>query len=344
MTERLSDKLHEFLKTCEGRDVDLNYLRKELHIDPSSPSDANLRVLMTTTMVEKKLVVPSGKRDGIYHVVKSVSPIALFSVKRERRPVFNLNFPYDFDRQMELDFAENVIIREGDLITLGGVKSKGKTTLCLNFTARNVDIYPVLMGNEYSILVSDELTGTEYYEPAPRFYNRMDDMKEYTQWTDEEGNDKVTLLPVNADYAQHVVKNRLNIIDWVNLDGDKSYDISKVLGGIKSNIGRGVAIVALQKGEGAVNPRGGQYVRDFSDLEILLDGFGESEDDVMLTIKGCKEKTAPIVSRTYAYTIVGNGTKIINFREVKECPDCRGSKYVRQQKCVTCQGRGKTDR
>ena len=34
MPDRLSDKLKEFLATCEGKDVSLTYLRNELRIDP----------------------------------------------------------------------------------------------------------------------------------------------------------------------------------------------------------------------------------------------------------------------------------------------------------------------
>jgi len=343
MTERLSDRLRDFLKTAQGKDVDLAYLRRELHIDPNSSADANLRTLLSGILTKEKLVRGSGRRDGVYKVIKQVQPVRVFVPGRERRPKFELWFPKDAETQMELSFAGHVVVREGDLITLGGVKSKGKTTLCLGFTGANIDKGPVLMGNEYTQLVPSE-NGEDVYEPAPRFFNRLDTMKEWVEWTDEEGYDKFTLLPVMDDYAEHVVKDKINIIDWINLDGDKSYDISKVLGSIKANIGRGVAIVALQKGEGAVNPRGGQFVRDFSDLEILLDGFGDNEDDILLTIKGCKEKTAPIVGKSYAYTIINNGTQIYNFREVKKCSTCRGSGYTKGGECDTCYGKKWVDK
>jgi len=328
---RLSDKLREYLQGAQGRVVNLRDIRSELKIDPTSPEWESCGREMRR-LVAEKIVRPSGRNDGIYKVVTQVQPVRVFADGRERRPIFDLRWPEDRERGMPLEFTEHVVIREGDLITVGGVKSRGKTTLCINLAAENVDKKPILMGNEYTIFTKG------IYEPAPRFFNRLALMREWVEWTDGDGSDKFVLLPVKEDYAEHIVEDRINIIDWINLDGNQLYDISKVLGDIKSALGRGIAIVALQKGEGAVNPRGGQFVRDFSDVEILLDGFGDTEDDVLLTIKGCKEKTAPIVGRSYAFTITREGTEIWNFREVKKCPTCRGSGYVKGGTCDDCYG------
>jgi len=338
------------------KEITLAELRKEFGIKQGDKSFDEIRNIMwqlaeRTDSYEYKgdeyVIKSTGQRNGVYKVIKKVKPVAVFSVERERRPAFQLIFPKDFETQMELDFAEHIVIREGDLVTLGGVKSKGKTTLCLNFCAENLDKHPVLMGNEYTVLVSNNgeepLNTEERFEPAPRFLNRLDIMGKWFTWSDEHGADKFSLFPIRSDYAEYIVKDRINIIDWINLAGDKSYDIGKVLEGIKSNLGRGVAIIALQKGEGAVNPRGGQFVRDFSDVEILLDGYGDNDDDVLLTLKGAKEKHKPIVGKTYAYRIGDSGTKIFNFREVKKCPTCYGKGYKSNGKCDTCYGTGYQD-
>ena len=338
MTERLSDKVREYIKPIQGRTINIHTVRQELKIDPTSPAYEGIRVVFHR-LVEEKLLRPSGKKDGEYKVVQQVLPVQVYGQPRERRPVFNLIFPRAWDTGMMLDFAEHVVVREGDLITIGGVKSTGKTTLCILFCAENANLHPVLMGNEYTVSVEGK------FEPSPRFLNRLDRIaQDGILWVDEDGMDKFKLLPIKEDYAEHVEKDKINIIDWINLDGDKSYDISKVLGSIKESIGRGVAIVALQKGEGAVNPRGGQYVRDYSDLEIILDSFSEFQDDILLTLKGCKEKTAPIVGKTYAYTIQADGTEIINFREVVKCADCFGRKIIQNKPCSRCRGTGYMDK
>lgn len=335
--QRLSDRIIDYLATAQGRVVYLTDIRQYLKIEPGSSDDANLRTQMATTMVKRKVVSPSGRKDGGYKVITQVSPVKVFSVDRQRRDPFDLWFPRDWSTGMELSFAEHIVIREGDLITIGGTKSSGKTNLCLSFLAENIDRTPVLMGNEYTVLVED------VYEPAPRFLARLDRMAEWVQWVNGTGLDKFSLLPVRDDYAEHIISGRLNIIDWINLDAGVLYDIGKVLEGLKKNNGRGVTIAALQKGEGATNPRGGQFVRDFSDVEILLDIFGKNPSDVLLTIKGVKEANKPIVGKTFAYTIGEAGTKLFNFREVVKCNGCNGSGKYKGYECDRCFGSGWLD-
>lgn len=321
--ERLIDRLRDYLQLSQGKVVNLKDLRTYFRIESGSSDDTLLRTHMSTTLVKDRTIRSSGKGDGFYKVVRQVKPVQVFDKSRERRPPFKLILPCDKYGE-EMAFAKYIVIREGDLISIGGVKSKGKTALCLLIAAENIDEGPVLMGNEYTVLVKDR------YEPAPRFLHRLDRMSEWVEWVNGDGSDKFTLLPVRDDYAEHIVKDKLNIIDWINLDANALYDIGKVLEDIKANLGRGVAIVALQKGEDYTNPRGGQFVRDFSDVEILLDGFGSCEDDILLTLKGVKEKTAPIVGRKYAYTIINGGTQIDNFREVIKCGACYGKKWRKQ--------------
>ena len=324
-----TSEVRDLLAHFHGQEITLDKARSELQILRGTKSFDAIRNIFLQ-LAEAKVIRYISR--GNYKVIMPVSPVSVYGVDRERRPPFELIFPKDFDTGMEMNFMEHVIIREGDLITLGGVKSKSKTTICMAICGENIDKNPVLMGNEYTIM------GENGYEPAPRFLSRMDTMSEWVDWTNGDGDDKFTLMPVHDDYVEHIVKNRLNIIDWINIDAGKLYDIGRVLEGIKGVLGRGVAVVALQKGEDSFNPRGGQFVRDFSDLEILLDGFGDSSDDILLTIKGAKEKTSPIVGNRYAYTVGGNGTKIINFREVKQCSTCYGKGYTKTGKCDICFG------
>ncbi len=340
MTEPVTKELIEKWLLLEEEEFYLKDFRVKHNIDPES----SVLGVTFNRMVEDRKLRRLGR--GLYKKVYHPAPVRVFIPGRERRPPFDLRFPRD-DEGLVIDIADGIIIRDGDLITIGGVKSKGKTTLCLGFCAANVDKLPVLMGNEYTVLVNEKVDGEvkPVFKPAPRFFNRLDTMKEWVNWTDENGNDKFTLLPIRSDYAEHIVKDRINIIDWINLDGNALYDIGKILEGIKANLGRGVAIIALQKSELANNPRGGQFVRDFSDVELLLDGFGSNDGDILLTVKGIKEKPKlqpSIVGRTYAYTIINDGTQITNFREVVKCPTCYGRGYTGKgeygKRCDVCDG------
>ena len=315
MPERLSDKLREFLRGAQGRNVTLGYLRGELKINPEDPAWESLGREMRR-LVTEKIVRPSGLNDGAYHVVRQVKPVRVFIKDRERRPPFDLRFPRDFDTGMELDFAEHIVIREGDIVSIGGMSNWGKTTLALQFLGENIHHNPVLMGNEYTTRIGE----TDEYEPTPRFLNRLDNM-EWVEWTNGDGEDAFLLLPVRADYAEHIVKDKINIIDWINLEGGQLYDISKVMDNIKAELGRGIAIPVLQKGEGTNAPRGGQFAKDFTDCELLIDRLSDAES--MLTVGKVKEYTKPVIGKKYAFGI-SQGVKIINFREITKCKKCWG--------------------
>jgi hypothetical protein len=337
--ERLSDKLREFLKLAQGRNVTLQYLRSELKIDPSDNAWDTIKTLMHN-LAKEKVVRPSGLNDGAYHVVRQVKPVRVFAKDRERRPPFELFFPRDFDTGMEMPFADIIVIREGDLVSIGGMSNWGKTTMALNFLGENIKYEPVLMGNEYTVRIGD----TEEFEPTPRFLNRLDNM-DWVQWTNGDGEDSFTLLPVRADYAEHIVKDKINIIDWVNLEGSKLYDISIIMEDIKAEVGRGIAIPVLQKGEGTEAPRGGQFAKDFTDCELLIDKLSESES--MLTIGKVKEYTQPVIGRKFAFGI-SKGVRIINFREIVMCPHCWGKRWKRSGNisvpCDDCNRTGYIDK
>lgn len=339
MAERLSDKLREYLADRQGRVVTLKEIRVELKVDPADPAWETVGRELRR-LVKARIVSPSGRKDGDYKVITQVKRVQVFDKGRERRNPFKLFFPRDFNTGMEMDFAEDIVIREGDIVTIGGVSNYGKTCLALNFCGENIEYGPVLMGNEYTTRVGD----TDEYEPTPRFLNRLDHM-DWVTWTNGAGEDRFTLLPVKEDYAEHIVKDKINIIDWINLDANQLYNISKVMDDIKSEVGRGVAIPVLQKGEGAATARGGQFVKDFTDCELNIDKFTDRES--MLTIGKVKESTRPVIGRKFAFGIL-HGVKIINFREIVQCPQCFGKGWKKvgnsSAPCDGCSRTGMIDK
>ena len=325
MSDRLSDKLREYLMAAQSREVSLSDIRNELRIDPTSQAWHSLRKLMLD-FVGQGLVKPTGKRDGTYKVIMQVKPVTVFG--RQRRPPITLLFPKDFNTQDRLSFGEDITLRENDCILIAGQSNFGKTALCLNFCAENLDSHPVLMGNEYTTING---------EPHSRFLNRLDHM-DWVEWANGNGEDRFTLLPVRDDYETYVQKDKINIIDWINVDGE-FYLISKILEGVKRNAGKGLVIVAIQKGEGATAGRGGQFTKDFADLEILLDAY--SENEILLTLGKVKESKRRMQGRTYVFSLM-EGVKITGFREVAKCSCNKG--WSRSGKCEFCKGTGYVDK
>ena len=330
MAEITTSEIRAYLKKIQGRVTTLKAIRTEFNILPGRKSfDAVRNILFQ--LAEQKVVRPTGRNDGSYKVITEVHPVPVFGVKRERKPPFELKFPKDFDTGMTMDFAFDIVIREGDLILIGGVSNFGKTALAMNLCGENIDSLPVLMGNEYT--TPDE-------EPTPRFLTRLDNM-DWVQWTNGDGSDKFSLLPVRDDYAEHIVKDKINIIDWINMPSGEYYLINTIMDNIKRQIGRGLAIIVLQKAEGTDKARGGQMTKDFTDCELLLDKMNNNE--TLLTIGKVKEYTHPVMGKTYAFSI-RKGVRITNFREVKRCKKCYGKGHFSTGgECQQCLGLGFTD-
>ncbi len=338
MAEITTAEIKAYLDPLQGKEVTLDQLRKDCNILQGSKSWDAIRNVMFQ-LSEQMIVRPVGKRSGIYKVVTQVEPVRVFEPNRQDRPPFELTFPRDFDTMMEMDFANDIVVREGDVILIAGMSNYFKTGLCLNFCGENIDKHPVLMGNEYTIQTE---TG---YDVSPRFYNRVKAMSSksdsgWIDWTDDKGNDKFILLPIWDDYAEHIVKNKINIIDWINLPGEY-YMISPLMEKVKKAMGRGIGILVIQKNEGVTHGIGGGRTREFADCELLLDKFGDS--DVLLTIGKVKESTKPVIGKTYAFGS-SKGVKIINFREVKRCPDCKGQGLTKGSQCDTCFGKKFVDK
>lgn len=319
---RLIDKLREHLFECQGRVVTTNDIRKELNLKPNSPEWDGVRVCLLR-LSKEKILRPSGKKDGEWKVVKQVTPVAVKDA--ERRPPTSISAPTYDDSFAPLDFWEHITFREGDMILIAGQSNWGKTALCLNICGENIDRHPVLMGNEYTDL--DE-------KPSSRFLSRIDAM-DWVDWY-EDDKEKFTLLPVREDYAEHVVRDRINIIDWINLPNEL-YQISSTMESIKRELGTGVAVAAIQKSASSDAGRGGQFTKDFADLEILLDKYTTTE--AMMTIGKVKESDMSLLGRSYAFGLLG-GVKIINFREIQKCGACRGSGYNHGTPCETCSTTG----
>ncbi|KKL63447.1 hypothetical protein LCGC14_2175010 [marine sediment metagenome] len=319
---RLIDKLREFLLTCQGKEVSIDYLRTELKIDPASPTYQSIRKSMLD-LANQKIVKPSGRKDGIYKVIKQVQRVQVFG--RERKPPLTVAFPRDYNTMNEILPARDIIIREGDLILISGRSNFGKTALCLNFCAENIDSNPVLMGNEYT---------TIDHEPSPRFMQRLDNM-EWIDWTNGDGIDKFELLPVFDDYAEHIIKDRMNIIDWINIDTGEFYLIGKIMEDIKRAVGKGIGVITIQKAEGADAGRGGQFTKDFADVEILLDSYGEHE--ILMTFGKVKESRCRVTGRSFAFGLE-KGVKITNYRELSKCSCHKG--WRGSKRCDECNGTG----
>jgi hypothetical protein len=117
MAEITAIEIKNYLSMIQGKEVTLGDLRKEFNVLPGSKSFDAIRNIMFQ-LAEQKVVRPSGKKNGAYKVVTQVFPVKIFGIQRERRPAFELTFPRDYMTKEEMTFAQDIIIREGDLVLI----------------------------------------------------------------------------------------------------------------------------------------------------------------------------------------------------------------------------------
>ena len=117
MAEISTQEVRDFLGKIQGQRTTLRELRAEFNILPGTKSFDAIRNIMFQLAGQR--IVKAGDR-GEYKVITQVKPVRVFVPGRERRPVFDLRFPQDVETQMELLFAEVLVIREGDFITMWG--------------------------------------------------------------------------------------------------------------------------------------------------------------------------------------------------------------------------------
>lgn len=329
MDKLTSDQIKKWLEVEED-EFYIDKFREKYGIDPNS-STFHMTI---SRLVESGELKRKGR--GLYHKIRRAKPVPVFSVQRERKPPFNLYYPSDFDTSQEFSFADDVVIREGDCILIAGESNWGKTTLAMQFLARNLEYNPALLGNEF----------TKDSEPTPRFLSRLDTFSESgVVWTNGNGEDRFTLIPVYQDFAENVIKDRINIIDWINIETGEHYMIGTIMQEIKRAVGNGIAIIVIQKSAGAEAGRGGQFTKDFADLELLIDKHSNIES--RLTIGKCKETKRTVTGRSWAYEIT-KGVLLRNIREVIKCPDCYGKGWMKfgltNKPCPACKQTGWKDK
>ena len=327
--QRAYDKFIEILPSLSGMRFTSQDVWNLCGIQ-TKPEHAPFRQAMATllynlsTVNKKKTLKQTGR---YYRVInRDIQPIRWMDADDEE--YFELKFPTDHDYNTEFPFEHTVNISSGDIVVIGGVSNAGKSTVALNFLAENIDLHPcVLMGSEYV-----ELDG----EPDPRFKRRLKNI-DWVEWTNN-GESKFDLLPVDKDYEDAIVPNKINIIDWIDLT-DNFFAIQQIIKDIKTGIGKGIAIIVLQKNEEKALAVGGVFSKNLAQFYFTIDYMGTESRLNVVKVKD-KKGGHNIERRSWGFSIAGMGSRIQNIREVEKCRNCRGSGEIGKGQCMTCAGVG----
>lgn len=219
-------------------------------------------------------------------------------------------------------FDGEIDIYPKDIIVISGISNTGKSGFALNTIVENMDEHHVrLMGNELD---------------ARKFAHRM----RYFDWVDlfnDDHNPKFEAIRRYENHQDIVLPDALNIIDWLNL-GDRFWEVGKIIEGIQSKLTTGLCIIVLQKSEGKMLGRGGDFSRDLASVYFSID------KDMLTVVKAKSYKHKNPNGKQYHFLLQDGGSKFMDIYEVKICRHCNGKKvrFVKgkTEDCDGCEGTG----
>jgi hypothetical protein len=150
-----------------------------------------------------------------------------------------------------LGIEKYVKLFPGNLAVVAGTQNAGKTALLLNFVKMNMKEYPIYYF--CSEMQSDELQDRLLMFPGMT----LDD------W-------KFTAPERFSDFEDVIVPDCVNIVDFLEMT-DELYRVNTHLTAISHKIGTGLAIVAIQKKEGAKFGRGQEFGLEKPKLYLSMD-------------------------------------------------------------------------
>jgi len=167
------------------------------------------------------------------------------------------------DLWLPFDIHKHFNVYPGNLLTFAGVTDSGKTALAVNIIKSNDDKWTI----DYW---TNELSAEELNE---RLRNIEQD-KPLEDWN-------FTAKAIQPGYLQKIRPDILSIFDYIDV-GDPFYQIAEEQQAIHDTIGKGVAIIFLQKDESRILGRGKAFSAQLPRLYISMD---------MKTVYAYKAKT-----------------------------------------------------
>jgi len=192
-------------------------------------------------MEQDNILVRCGTKNGCYRMIEKDAPLIDFIN-------VNLNAPYSIKWPFKIE--DLVDLYPGNVVVLAGEANAGKTALLLNVVRRNMYQHKI----EY---FSSEMGPEEFHLRLAKF----DDIK-LGEW-------RFSPRQRSSKFADVVVPGALNIIDYLEI----TEDFFKIGGEIKDifdRVGKGIAIIALQKKKGSDIGRGGDFTLEKPRLYLSM--------------------------------------------------------------------------
>ena len=198
-------------------------------------------------LAEKKIITKLEDRTGHWKKIDNTEMEFMDFVNVSNEGLLDLILPLGIEKKTKI-FPKAVIV-------LAGVTGFGKTTFLLNIVQQNMHKYNFYYFNaEMSPLALNHKL---------QYFNFPVD-----QW-------KMKVIPDDKwDYltvADKIYPDDINVIDYLEPDGEKPYGIHNVVTNIIKRLDKGIAIISTQKRQDADLSAGGVYSAKAASLYLSLD-------------------------------------------------------------------------
>ena len=194
-------------------------------------------------LVQKKILEKHPEKNGLFRKLISEAP-AIEWVQADISNVYRMKFPFELEKYVLL-YPKNIVV-------WAGCGNQGKTaamldTIRLNMNQFKIHYFNSEMGAEelkVRLSLFDNVAENEWiFDPRERSFN----------------------------FAEVIYPDDLNIIDYLELSEGNFYKIAHEIRGIHDKLRKGVAIIALQKKEGAEFGRGADLSAEKARLYVTMD-------------------------------------------------------------------------
>lgn len=211
-----------------------------------SKQDKHALIVALKKLCEKGIVEKTGNRTGEYRIIEQ--DVEFMDYK-------NVSKEGSIDLILPLDVHKKTIFFPRNVIVLAGVTGYGKTSYLLNVIRTNMNKFRfIYFASEMSNLALNYKLN-QFSLPINDW--KMDVVPDY-KWDHLNIHDKI-------------FPDDMNVIDYLEPEGDKSYHIHDVITKIIKRLRNGMALIATQKRPGADLSAGGVYSAKASSLYLSLD-------------------------------------------------------------------------
>jgi len=244
-TRNIASEVREWVETTNGH-FETTTNHKELHLTTKEEIKAANMALLRLCEGPEPLLEKFGSKRGCYRRIDKTIDFMDFEHADVKNTV---------DLYLPLGLHDKTKIFPKGVIVVAGVSGMGKTLFCLNAIADNMGKFPIFYFN--SEMGPEALKMKLNYFPIS-MSGWAKAMKVIDNWDFNNISDKIQ-------------PDAFNVIDYLEPDSDRPYNIHGVISAIIRRLNQGTALIAVQKKPDVKMGTGGVYSIKASTLALALD-------------------------------------------------------------------------